>query len=557
MKIQIKDNNFYIQEKYHFLIFFLISAGLALLMVSVYKGIGHDYFFHQQRFSVLIEALREGTFPNYIDYNAINGYGYLTKAFYSDFILIPFALIGLIIGVQDAYILMIYVMTLLCGVFMYKAVISIYKNTFIATVSALLYTFAYYRLLDLYRRAALGEALSFTFLPIVLLGTYYITKGNYKKWYILAIGFSLMALTHVISTVLAFIVLIIFLFIYFKELKKEPKRIYYLFLAGGVTIFISAYFLLPIVEQLISNKFYFQITPVMPINENKLDLFELIWGLFYGVIQSEQFFITGIGFLITIPVLLRVFIYEKNDLLRETDKMALMGIIFILICSTLFPWSIFPFNTLNFIQFSWRFFEFVTLFFAIAGAYYLSMLLTTRNRKVLALAIVCISISLFMVNDGIDYRNKTSFLKTEQTPTLENKFHLIGLEYLPANVPSISYLVERGDKIVSSTSANAISRIKRERNQFIFDINDPEKDILELPLTYYKGYFATINDKEVTVSQSENGLVEIAAEYPGNVKVFYKGTIIQKLGYYTTILSIFALSIYILLFRRKTKAKQL
>lgn len=170
-------------KRVHFWLFFAVLLFLSFLMVYFYQPLcpGQDFFFHYRRLQALMDGLKTSPYLIYLDYDALDGYGYFTKAFYSDFVLIPFALIGNLTSLSFAYQFMLFLMTVLCGVFTYITVNHIYKKPFAAAIAALLYTFAVYRLLDMYHRAALGETLTFTFIPIVFLGLYHIIKGDYKK----------------------------------------------------------------------------------------------------------------------------------------------------------------------------------------------------------------------------------------------------------------------------------------------------------------------------------------------------------------------------------------
>ncbi len=177
--------NISINGKYDFRIFLVLLFSLSLFMIcwfgplSVYAG--HDYYFNIGRFEMLIQTIKAGNYPIYIDYNTLEGYGYFTKGFYPDLVLFPFALLAILTGAGIAYNLMIFTMTFLCGLFMYNAVKVVFGNSFVSAISAILYTFSAYHLFDWYNRAALGESISFTFLPLVFLGLYHIIKGDYKK----------------------------------------------------------------------------------------------------------------------------------------------------------------------------------------------------------------------------------------------------------------------------------------------------------------------------------------------------------------------------------------
>lgn len=548
-------------KKSHFWLFFALLLFLSAVMMYLYQPLcpGQDFFFHYRRLQALMDGVKTSPMLIYLDYNAIDGYGYFTKAFYSDFVLIPFALIGNLTNLEFAYQFMVFTMTVLCGVFTYITVNRIYKKPFAAAIAALLYTFCIYRLLDLYHRAALGETLTFTFIPIVFLGLYHIIKGDYKKWYILAIGFSLMIFTHLISSVLMFFTLLIFLIIYYKSLIKEPKRFLYLVVAGITTLIITAYYLFPMLEQAITTTFYYESRELMAkTQDSALPFHWIIWGMFTGIVTPAQAFIPGVGFLLTGAAALRLFVYKKSPELRSADIGVIIGLVYIVASSPLFPWSVFPFNKLNFIQMAWRLFEFTSFFFAVAGGYYLSLILKSSKRKLATAFTVVILLVLIMTNDAKSYEMYRCSRPITQAAAFNNDYHLGGLEYIPSAVPSIEYLYQRRDSISALYERTNITNFERKNGITSFDIDMTGVETLELPLIYYKGYTGKLNNQQLdiaaksrNIAESKNGLVQITVDEPGHITVYYGGTPIQKISYFITLAGIFATCIYIFLQRRK------
>lgn len=541
-----------------FCLFILVLLLLSVFMSYSYSPLygGHDSYFHFRRFNALISAFNDGTFPSYIDYDAMFGYGYLSKAFYSDLLLIPFAAMALFTSPIFAYQFMIFTMTVLCGIFTYIAVNRIYKNPLAAFMTAILYTFCIYKLLDTFQRGAIGEAFSFTFVPIIFWGLYEIVKGNYQKWYILTIGYSLMIFTHLLSSVLMFITMVIILIICYKYLIKEPKRILYLIIAGLVSLIILAYYLYPMLEQMLSNTFYYQSKTIMSSpHDARLSNLSIIQGLFSGIVQSRQLFLPGIGFMLTCTVALRIFVKRKSAALRSVDIGVIIGLFYIVATSFLFPWNIFPFSKLSFIQFPWRLYEFVSFFFALAGGYYLSQLLQTNKQKIIGISMIVLGSMLVIVNDANYYLNDRSFYDIQAEPNDLNRYHLGGFEYLPSKVPHSEYFLERRDSIATDKSVIKIENFSRDKGLTSMEIHTAERGIVELPLIYYKGYKATLNNQDIGIGESNNGLVAVPAYQPGKLEVWYAGTSIQKISWYITIISIIALCAYILLFNRKKKKR--
>lgn len=556
-------NSIAVNKKSQFWAFFVVLVFMSLFMAFVYGPVydhpGYDYYFHLKRFEALITALKEGNFPIYIDYSAALNYGYLSKMFYSDIILVPFALLRLFLDASVAYEVMLFTMTILCGLFMYKAINAIYKNPFAAFIGAILYTFSVYRLFDIYNRGALGEVFAFTFIPIVFLGLYHIIKGNYKKWYIIAIGFSLLIFSHVISTVLTFITVIILLIIYYKSLIKEPKRIYYLIFAGIITLLITASYILPMWEQMQSNVFRYESNDWTLPSRAKLPLNYVLWALFCGFTYPKDITIVGIGVLLILAIVMRFFVKEKSDKLKSIDICVLIGVFYIIASSSIFPWGRFPFTLLSFIQYPSRLYLFVTLFFSVAGGYYLSRIFLKGRQRLIFMGIVLLltGITMYLHTDNYKYMYAEHIKASNEKPTSGNFFYLNGAEYVPNRVSSAYYVQSRGDSIISINGKTEINNYNRDKNTLLINISTHETDSLELPLFYYKGYYAELNEKEIPIMQSDNGLIQIPIDETGNVKVYYKGTATQKISWYITVISIFVLCIYIFAVRKKEKRSKI
>lgn len=543
-------------------LFLIILLLLSALMIVFFEPIslGHDYYFHLRRFNSLIAAISEGTFPAYIDHQAIDGYGYLSNTFYPDVLLIPFALIAQFTSAVTGYKIMIFTFTVLSGMAMYKTSNTIYKNTFAATFSGLAYAFASYRLLDIYFRASLGEAISFTFVPIVFLGLYYIIKGDYRRqWYVLAIGVSLMVFTHMLSMLLMVVTCGILVLIFYKSFMKEPKRMLYLFLAAGVTLILTAYTLYPMLEQMMSNTFYYSKTTWGDIDEFSFGLYRAIWGMTNGLSLSTQIFAPKTGVLLTFGICARLFIKGKSATLRNTDILVIIGLIYIFASTTNFPWHVFPFDQLSVIQFPWRLLEFATFFLALAGGYYLSLGVKSNLRQFVTIALVSVFICLVMKSEASNYeaffKNRGASMSTDIAPHyIENASLGYSKEYVPIKIPSLNYFVERKDRIDTENQDTKISKFARNEGVTHFDVTINQADKLEIPLIYYKGYEAVIDSQQLAVEESENGLIEIALSQSGHVQVFYAGTTIQKVSFWISIFAFLILGVYVVLLKRKNEA---
>lgn len=533
-------------KKNHFWIFLSILTCLSVVMMYCYQLYpGHDFHFHLRRFQALIDAFRNGDIISYLDYGAVVGYGYFSKAFYCDFLLIPFAAIGLYTDVITAYKIMIFSMTIITGICTYWAINGIYNNSYAASVSALLYTFAYYRIVDVYRRGALGESWALAFVPLIFWGLYLIINGDCKRWYILVIGYSLLVFSHVLSSIIMAVTTIIILAIYYKQLIKEPKRLLYLLLAACVSFLLTACYLLPMIEQLASNSFYFQTIEPMKAESLKMEPYRIIWGMFLGIVYPLQGFIPGIGILLTWAASLRLFVREKSNIMKSIDIALIISIIFLFAQSWYFPWEIFPFNKLNFIQFPWRLNLVVSFLLAYSGGYCFYKLLATHKRLLVGLVSVCAFISIILVSDGQCYKNEWNGRPLIEEPNVYNYYHIIGAEYMPSKVPSPVFLEKRGQKIETDNESVKIQGLTKRNGITTFVVSVDRLSRLELPLVWYKGYKANLNNGELNITQSNSGLIEIPIKQSGTVQVYYEGTLVQKISFFITIISIIGICIYI------------
>lgn len=557
-----------IDNKKQFWIFFIILAALTLLMIYCFMpshrlNSGDDMLFHFRRFESLMIAIKNGSFPIYLDFDAFEGYGYGTKWFYSDLILLPFAYLANLIGFVLSYKIMWFVMTILCGIFTYKMINRIYNNTTAAKLGALLYTFSSYRLQDIFQRGALGEALSFTFIPIVFYGLYEIIKGDYRKWYIIALSFSLLIYTHLLSSVLAFITVIIYVLIYYKDFITNTKRLYSLLLAGIVTVFLCSYLILPLVEQIQNISFHVNDMGLRDNTQLSLPVF-LSSILYPHLIFANSSFVPYIGVLLIACLVLRFFIKEKSESIKSIDIGVLIGVIYLLLSLSIIPWDKYPLKLFRIIQFPWRLFEFSTFFFAIAAGYYLSKILVKKKYSKIVCALIIILIACLIFTNGYRYKiikGYYNFPKDAPEMTID-KYHIYfqSLEYFPKNL-TVDIIKENGQNINVSNRTTTISDISRKDGSVNFNITTLGQEVIEFPLTYYKGYTAHLNNphikipRELEVRESARGLVEVSIpnQSSGNVVVKFNGTFVQKYSIYITLISFILLLMYIYSYNRKRK----
>lgn len=494
----------------------LISSFTLLIIPNISRG--HDLAFHLSRIAAIKDNLKLGIIGGEIYPNYLGGYGYANPLFYPDlFLYIPALLSYMGLSVITSYKIFLLLISFGSILNMFICVKGITNNKKAALISSVIYGFASYRLVDMFTRAALGETLAFVFAPLVIYGIYEIIYGTPKKFYILMIGMSGLILSHLISTYLIGIVLIIICLINIKKLFGDKKRIGYLCLAAMLTFLLTSFYLVPMLEQMIDGSFYFN-----NLNETSklLDRSLPIWSLFLEFpyhIFTNVWIPTGIG----IGFIVLVYYYFKN--LKKCsifEHICFILSLFLMVCMTnIFPWQLFQ-NILSPIQFPWRFYFLIILLLSIGGGVLFSKISIDLNKTFRNFFIICL---IPVISIGI-----LNFF--EQNIKEVGNYEISFGEYMPEKANK-DYILSRGDVITTTFPLTH----KFTRNGLTLNIsfsNNEFDNSLELPLLYYKGYRAILNGKDIDVYSTDNGLVglNIGNVKNGKLNVYYHGTTVQNIS---------------------------
>ena len=212
-------------SKFRILFFIILTLLSSISLFTISLKYGHDILFHLSRIVGIKDSFSNDLFSS-IYSNYLNGYGYGNPLFYPDiFLYVPAFINYLGLSINTSYKIFIILVNFFSIISMYITVKGISKSKYAGIISSIIYAFASYRLIDVFSRAALGEALAFIFIPLIIYGIYNIIYGDYKKFYILVIGMSGLILSHILSTYIICILLSIFCLINIKKFIKEKQRI--------------------------------------------------------------------------------------------------------------------------------------------------------------------------------------------------------------------------------------------------------------------------------------------------------------------------------------------
>lgn len=565
--MKILDIKFPIQNKnFQFCLFLVIVILTSFWTMKInwpsnVVFTGDDLPFHMNRVMGTVTAMKEGDFPFYINSYFLDGFGYGENLFYSNFMALPIALMVYIgFNLEFVYKLFIFVTTIITALVAFGCIKKLNLSFYTCTLFSIVYTFSAYRLFDVFSRAAFGEFLAFIFIPVVFLGVYYTFEG--KKWYILTIGMSGLILSHLLSAIMVTSTVFILCIVYLKTLIKQPKKVMYLIYAALTTVLITLFFTLPMVEQFHSNTFI--------VNNPSFVTIEYFKSRALGLRETwDNFFMTGyvpLGFVPFSMTFLRIFIKRSKNVVIA-DISLILSLLFIIMSTRVFPYEWFSF--LKILQFPWRFYELVTFFISLCAVIYLEEFLKqhtlkiSNTRKWISTIVV---IGLMIVSTYMTYNNyrqnmyqntqwwsqglimnnvKMHFLLDSKKLELANNA-IYSSEYLPIKVKSVKDILKIPDTITSDNTTIQVKNYSKNGNTIKARIIFPKKEKqvkLNIPFVYYKGYRVTINGKQVAPIQNSKGMLSVLINDPGQIKVYYSGTVIQKVSMIVSTITIFVLSI--------------
>lgn len=447
---------------------------IIILIISVFtiRPLLSDGYFpmhddtQPSRIYEMAQQLKEGQFPVRWVADLGYGYGYPLFNFYAP---LPYY-IGAVFNLSgfnpiDSAKIMMGIAMLFAGISMFFLAREL-GGYLLGLTASLLYQFAPYHALDLYVRGAVGELYAYAFLPVAALGAVLIFKSKYKKGIILyALGNFLVLTSHnilgMILLYFSFFILILFLFFYL--IKKIPQKMFASLLAGLLLgIGLSSFFILPAYIE----KDYTRVNSLTLGGSNFRDHFvylRQLWDFPWGYGGSAPGLNDGMSFKIgKINILASLFAsvifisVALNSKKKKDNRLTVLfyGSVLLTLASVFLSldiserlWELLP--NFSYIQYPWRFLNFILLFLCMIIALGLS-----KSIRLLKLAILILSIAV-MIATHFKYFNPQYIYPEDEQKYISKKslnwdISKISDEYLPtAFIPPKSYgeLIHQSAKI--------------------------------------------------------------------------------------------------------------
>ena len=529
-----------------------IILALTVLLMSPYLAksflaIEHDTFFHVSRIEQYARALQHGQILPAI-YPYENGeFGYGSPLFYSDiFLLLPAILHNLGLVLVDSYKLTVFLASLCSGISMYMLASKFTSKSSIRLLAVAAYLFSNYHITDIYVRGALGEVFALVGIPLILSGLYEIFETNQKYSFSYLIGLVITVLSHNLSFLLCFILVIIICIIYLPKCSFDRYKL--LVSESMLACLLTAFYTFPMIEQLKSQQFYLNYYASSSALENHAMAFwqfftnQTVFGLSGNQYKANNAMVVNIGLFLSIAPISYLFLAKKEKQPFITS-MLVLGWICMLLPAQIFPWKYMSF--VRVLQFPWRLNMLALPLLCVPAVIGIENL--THKLKYVPICLL-----LLLSLEGIYHlypATKRTFIMPHNTIWQEvtsgklidpyysaqyMRVELAGGDYLPYHSPDFrSYT-----KTIQTTSAETVTTGEWiDYGRYRFTITNPQTIIL--PITYYKGYIIhNIDTAEVLeTTLSKNGLVSVTIPSAGTYVCEYQSTNIRIVSIWISILT--------------------
>lgn len=548
---------------------------LLILIFWITTPVGDDTMFHLLRIGELAKELNRGLgFPIYIFRDVYYYYGYPIPIFYCCLFLYPFSLLVCLgLKVVAAYKLMVITILLSSFFSSYFCLLKWKQDKKFALVGAFIYGIQPYFLIDLFVRAAIGEAMVFIFIPFVLLGFFLIvrSKGSYLAIFYLAFGMTGIICSHVISSVLMIIVLAILFVIELFKKQISSKTIGSLLLSAIICLCISIGYIAPLLEQMLGTSFLAEGSGHF-INSS-INIISMVLPMHLSIVLSSLMHTSlthsQIGGAVIVMICFSIYTWLAGYYQHFTKLIKLLLCLYYSLSILLvinIVWI--PIGKIfGFMQFTWRIFIIISVIGATAIILSLKEISEKKFYKMClqitmlsSIYVLVVFFSYFgfknilnpIINGDLDgssskivYTTETSddlYLPKALNQNLSEKPREIGI----SQEVSIDY-----DYFVNTTGGSVTLAIK--------DNSNSEDQWIEFPFLMYKGYSAInrTTNEEYAIRMSANGFVEvmIPRNETGEVCVSYTGTMIQQFSFYISIISLLIL-LTLFIYVKKNKVRQ-
>ena len=477
-----------------FLLFCAFIATYPSFLNSYFK-ITMDGQIHFIRFEEIAQAFKAGHFPPLVNFM---GFGHWGNAFTGMYPWISglFFIIPRIVFTNPIHAIMIgyFLVNLFTLINAYFLSRELTKKYYWKLLGTLLYEFNTYHLCVLYGRDALGEALAYTFLPLVFLGCIQIWNNKKVGILTLALGMGMTANSHVITmafTCLFIVIIEIFRIFGRKITLKEVVRFIY---AALITGLIACFSLLNMLTLMQSNEL---LTPGKGLSQViPSEMFDAMLNNSISDNFSRSWNIGIIAFIMLLFLTFQLFTKKEG-----TWKYWTLGAWAVLISTfSWIPYSNFVVNSFfGNIQFLGRLNSFVVVFLVIATVLYFDKYGAKLSEKT-TFYVISALMMLTCIFGCATYQTQLNDNPIRYYITKENYYSTIN----DATNAQHDYMITKNNKEVISQKVldetpKSLKTVDSNFNSLILSFNEKNGQKVTLPFMLYNGinYQVKVNGENI------------------------------------------------------------
>lgn len=572
---------------------------VSLPFYCSYLPLMDDFAFSYIKIEGIKDGLLDGQFPVRIHPNTQLGYGYALSYFYPELFLYFPAVLRLIgFSIMDTYKIFVFTVNFATAVIAYYSIQKIFKNYKIALLGSFLYVFSIYRLIDVYRRASVGEYLAMIFLPLIITGFYLILVEDteaapYKYHFIpLFIGLTGLVSSHILSCEMAGIFIVLTCIICTKKISQKT-RLLQLIKAAGSTLLLTACFWIPFLDMLRRDTYKVFTQEPYSASQNALHPLKLLMTFVNKngttvISPSEPAggdFAFGILLLIGMLAFLFFYFSKKGFFFRKEATThfslicSILGIIALFMTTFLFPWAAIeeiggPLKKiLSMVQFPWRYLSIATalLTFSVCGLADLLRRLSLPKRVLHTLSFIVVIMTFIQTfyfyytipiqsdqqyfydapglmvyrGTGMGEYEPSDFVDIDVDKNIWETQEMMNPNYAAERDSGTGLFIESFEKSGTDSTAVVANHAADDR-------------ILYLPYLYYYGYqINNVFDNDDGLSpkliRSEKGTLAavIPAGYYNGIHITYKEPVAYRAAETISLLTLLTLCLLFLKTKRK------
>lgn len=439
-----------------------------------------------------------------------------------------------------------------------------WKNNLAALLSAVIYTYAPYRAVDVFVRGALSECFAFIFFPLVMyFFNDYVEKRKKVSLLFIILSLSGLILTHNLSVLMLAFFMIPWA-IYYLTREKAWKLVPNFLIVFIFTFGLTASYLLPVIsesklvtiEETTKGYFYYQIH----FTTLKQLLIERFWGYGASTWSNYDDLSLSVGHIQWIlPTLIAIYLVYKKLFKKYLNFFVLFILGWVMLWLThnksIIVWEILP--VMSYLQFPWRFLSLAVFSFSLASGCLILLIPKEKIKYILVglitFIVISLNISFFFEDLWYSINDKQLFSGYRYNQIISSSIH----DYWPVYAEKTPVKKAETHPIyLEGTGEGKLVFKNSKKVEYLVTVASESAEI-SFPVVYFPGWEGFINSQLVFIyPKGELGLISAKFRSGENkFELFFTNTPVRTIGNSISLVTIVVIIILIGFFLKIEKTK--